>query len=51
MSATAPALQWLRTGQEIFPAMLAAIHAALNPSSWKPTSAPTAKSAGSSATL
>ena len=28
MSATAPALQWLRTGQEIFPAMLAAIHAA-----------------------
>src|ERR1017187_852327 len=28
MSATAPALQWLRTGREIFPAMLAAIHAA-----------------------
>ena|ERR1039458_6001059 len=28
MSATAPALQWLRTGQEIFPAMLTAIHVA-----------------------
>ena len=28
MSATAPALQRLRTGQEIFPAMLAAIRAA-----------------------
>jgi cardiolipin synthase len=28
MSVPAPALQWLRTGQEIFPAMLAAIHAA-----------------------
>src|ERR1019366_4230729 len=28
MSTTASALQWLRTGQEIFPAMLAAIHAA-----------------------
>ncbi len=28
MSAPAPALQWLRTGQEVFPAMLTAIHAA-----------------------
>ena len=28
MSAAAPGLQWLRTGQEIFPAMLAAIDAA-----------------------
>ena len=28
MSVPAPAPQWLRTGQEIFPAMLAAIHAA-----------------------
>ena len=28
MSAPAPAPQWLRTGQEIFPAMLAAIHEA-----------------------
>lgn len=28
MSTAAPAVQWLRTGREIFPAMLAAIHAA-----------------------
>ncbi len=30
MSAAAPGLQWLRTGQEMFPAMLAAIGAARN---------------------
>lgn len=28
MATTAPMVQWLRTGQEVFPAMLAAIHAA-----------------------